>query len=103
MRIPSPGGRRYAVRAAVLCGPAELMVRPPEALGVSKPAEVRRHCRQLAAACEFADPADIERYAAAVAFLRQHPSSAVLDALLGAVRDREGGEVQYELVEACES
>ena len=33
------------------------------------PAEVRRHCRQLAEACEFAEPEDLERYAAAVAFL----------------------------------
>lgn len=67
------------------------------------PAEVRRHCRQLAEACEFAEPEDIERYAAAVAFLREYPSPPVLDALLGALRDHDGGEVQYELVEACEA
>lgn len=64
---------------------------------------VRRACRELAAACEFSRPGDIERYSAAVAVLRGHPSPAALDALLAAVRDHDGGEVQYELVEACEA
>jgi hypothetical protein len=65
--------------------------------------EVTRYCQQLAQACEFAEPADIDRYTEAVAFLRDHPSPAVLDALLSALRDCEGGEVQYEMVEACEA
>jgi hypothetical protein len=64
---------------------------------------VRRACRDLAAACEFAHSADIERYSAAVEVLREHPSPAVLDVLLAALRDHDGGEVQYELVEACEA
>jgi hypothetical protein len=87
-----------------LAGRAERSALPdPEGRQVAKPTEVRRYCRQLAKACEFAEPADVERYAEAVAFLNEHPSPAVLDALLEALRDREGGEIQYELVEACEA
>ena len=66
-------------------------------------ATARQHLATLRKACELRSEADFERYSQAIAALRECPSPEVLAGMLRCLRDVEGGEVQYELVEACEA
>jgi hypothetical protein len=60
-------------------------------------------CATLAAVCELRTPQDIDSYVATLDALKASESEDVLRAMLKCLRDTEAGEVQYELVEACES
>jgi hypothetical protein len=66
-------------------------------------ATTRQHLAALRKACELRSQADFERYSESIAALRERPSPEVLAGMLRCLRDVEGGEVQYELVEACEA
>lgn len=63
----------------------------------------RSACADLAEACELRSEEEVARYIEAVDRLRTMPSREVLRQLLWCLRDREAGEAQYELVEACEA
>lgn len=54
-------------------------------------------------ACVLRSEADFERYSEAIEALRADPSPDVLAGMLRCLRDVDAGEIQYELVEACEA
>lgn len=58
---------------------------------------------RLSAVCELRDELEIDEFVETVAALRERTDSGVLRHLLRAFRDVDAGEVQYELVEACEA
>ena len=53
--------------------------------------------------CEPRTEADFDQYSQAIEALRARPSPATLAGMLRCLRDTEAGEIQYELVEACEA
>jgi hypothetical protein len=58
---------------------------------------------QLERACRFAQDADFQAYSQAIKSLRKNPSPEVLAGMLRCLHDADAGEIQYELVEACEA
>src|SRR5262245_13509145 len=62
-----------------------------------------QQCRTLASVCELRSESDIDRYIEVIEQLRRSSSHDVLRHMLRCLRDEDAGEVQYELVEACES
>jgi hypothetical protein len=64
---------------------------------------VQAKLRQLQKASEFKTDSDYDDYLAAIEFLRDHQSPEVLTGMLQCLTDVEAGELQYELVEACEA
>lgn len=58
---------------------------------------------RLTQSCEMQTSDDIDTYSEVIAELRNHQSPDVLITLLRSLRDVDAGEVQYELVEACEA
>ena len=65
--------------------------------------ETETQCERLAVSCDLRRDEDFGAYAESIDFLRQHPSPEVLDHMLRCLRDVDAGEIQYELVEACEA
>jgi hypothetical protein len=60
-------------------------------------------CAQLEKACGLASDHDIDLYLEAIENLRDSDDPEVLHCMLRCFRDTDAGEVQYELVEACEA
>jgi len=60
-------------------------------------------CAALRDACDLKDPGEIDVYVRALEALRGSSSSEVLRQMLLCLRDTDAGEIQYELVEACEA
>ena len=59
-------------------------------------------CQELERVCELGTEDDIDSYVATIQSLRSSDDDEVLRRMLRCIRDTEAGEVQYELVEACE-
>jgi hypothetical protein len=59
-------------------------------------------CANLRQSSELANDEDYERYVAACRALPVTHEPEVLRVMLGCLNDNEAGEIQYELVEACE-
>lgn len=64
--------------------------------------EEERLCADLARVCELETERAIAEYVETIQALRTSDDDEVLRRMLRCVRDTEAGEVQYELVEACE-
>ena len=62
----------------------------------------RTLCAKLKASCDLASDDDFDTYAAAARALGGSDDPGVLREMLRCVRDNEAGEIQYELIEACE-
>jgi len=60
-------------------------------------------CKTLAAVCDLKSELDILGYMKVIEKLRASSSPDVLRCMLRCLRDTDAGEVQYELVEACEA
>ena len=65
--------------------------------------EEQEQCKTLEAVCDLKSELDILRYIKVVEKLRASSSLDVLRCMLWCLRDTDAGEVQYELVEACEA
>lgn len=63
----------------------------------------RATLERLHGACELARDEDFDAYRTAIGELRDEADPEALPGMLAALRDVDAGEVQYELVEACES
>ena len=59
--------------------------------------------QNLQESCELMNQNDFDAYLEAIEFLKDHQSPEPLKVLLLSLRDAEGGEIQYELIEACEA
>ncbi|MEO8383282.1 MAG: hypothetical protein ABI779_26735 [Acidobacteriota bacterium] len=66
-------------------------------------AEEERLTQVLAIVCDLESDEAIQRYVEVIDALRGSDSEDVLRRMLGCLRDTDAGEVQYELVEACEA
>jgi len=60
-------------------------------------------CKTLAEVCDLKSELDILGYMKVIEKLRASSSPDVLRCMLRCLRDTDAGEVQYELVEACEA
>jgi len=58
---------------------------------------------ELESSCEMTDDLMTQRFLDAIAGLQNRRSDKVLRRMLRCFRDTDAGEVQYELVEACEA
>lgn len=61
-----------------------------------------KYCGQLSEVCDLQSDSDIDKYIEAIEELMKSDDPEVLRYMLQAFRDVDAGEVQYELVEACE-
>lgn len=67
-----------------------------------KPEEMK-YCQKLLDACELSSDEQFEDYLEAINVLKGSQNPEVLQFMLKCFRDNEAGEIQYELVEICES
>ena|SRR6266496_1997429 len=65
--------------------------------------EELEQCRLLEESCELRSDADFAAYSDAIQTLRGRNDPEILRCFLRCFRDTESGEIQYELVEACEA
>lgn len=64
--------------------------------------EEEKWCNQLKKSCELNTDDDFEQYIEAISQLKKSRNPEVLRHMLRCFRDIDAGEIQYELVEACE-
>lgn len=60
-------------------------------------------CEKLKNSCELMTPEDAVAYLDAIDRLKANRSVEILRIMVNCLRDTDAGEVQYELVEACEA
>jgi hypothetical protein len=72
-------------------------------LQTNVPSGVRHLVAQLRSSSSLVTDSQYDEYLTAIKALRLVPSEWVLRALFLCLRDTESGEVQYELIEACEA
>lgn len=63
----------------------------------------REWCERLKKSSRLKSDADIQSYAEASAALKNGTDPEILAEMLDALNDIDAGEIQYELIEACES
>lgn len=64
---------------------------------------MNKWCEQLKKSCNLETDIDFDQYTEAISNLRGSDDPEVLKVMFRCFRDVEAGEVQFELVEACES
>ncbi|MCP4679066.1 MAG: hypothetical protein GY854_26965 [Deltaproteobacteria bacterium] len=62
-----------------------------------------RWCAKLAECCDLTRATDFDLYLECIAELKASKDPSILRHMLRCLRDTDAGEIQYELVEACES
>lgn len=59
-------------------------------------------CKKLESSCHFQKESDFDTYSESIEHLNGSTNFHVLERMLFCLNDRDAGEIQYELVEACE-
>lgn len=65
--------------------------------------EEKKYCKLLHQSCELQTDDHFSNYITAIENLKKSKNPDVLRSMLSSFRDVDAGEIQYELVEACET